>query len=1285
MTPRSCCRWVRRRALLLPIFLAVHAVVLAWTPLPHEAYRDGPVPFALHLSDHAPAFPIDWHLAANEAAEIWNARLQRVQLVPNLSQEAAWFYNGKNELFFGEEVLGQQWGKGVLAITAITTRSGVPIESDIVVNPNVSWARYDGPLRSGTIDIRRVLLHEFGHMLGLGHPDEAGQQIPALMNSTVGDAQTLTDDDVTGARALYDHETFTAPVIISPPSASDPAPVAGSWTRLRTTAGGRGPIVYQWYRNNQPVVGANSPQLTLDPVTTGDSGTYTLVVSNPHASTTSASLYLAVQPVAAPTVVAAVDQMVQAEAGTDAWLRPLGLIAPGPLLQCEWRRNGVAVAHTSQPELQLRDVQLGDSGAYTVTVTNAGGTVTSAGIQLNVNPGRPPQLLTELPTQLYRASASMSLHVEASGTEPLAYQWRHDGVLLPESTATLDLPSFRLRAGIYTLTVSNRFGAVTSRPIHVRSSEERPGKPQIRTHPASRTEFAGVDLRLQVEVENAHKIEWFKDGQPLPDPGDNRLLQSAYVIRALGPQDAGSYSVRVTNTSGSVMSRPARVEVLPARSLIITRQPSPHTIAVGGTVNLRVEVHRAAAVPDDNAVPPTYQWYRDGVPLPPGGPSLFFSDAKVADSGRYSVRVTGNAAEFVESEVIEVRVTEGVAPFIMVHPPNFLVDLGNSEHVRLFKVSLMVLSRGASANVPSELRLIEASGPPADDIVPGTYVVEASSGGRTERSRPFTVGFLPAIAPVLSWHPASRQIVPGEQFSIGIGAAANAPLTYQWFKDGAPLPGAVTGSLTFLPYTAADAGRYEVRVSSPAGSVLSDSAHLETIAAPGPLFLLHPVSSKIVEGGQTVLSVRAAGEGVTYQWLKDGVPVPGAIGAELRLNVTSESEGRYEAVASAGIGSSRSEVATLTMLRRNVGPEILFHPTDQAAWLGGDAVFYVGAVGDPLPDRYQWQRDGVDLPGENSARLRLTQLRGADAGRYTVVVRNPHGTRISEAATLRIESRGRLSNLSTRARVGRGENVLIAGFVISGDAPRSLLIRAVGGRLEDFGVTGFLYDPELTVFDATSNIVARNNDWGEGENDSAEARAKRRRLAEAARDAGAFSFNERSMDSALIAELAPGSYTARVSGLGKTSGVALVEVYELGPPAGNRLINLSCRSHVGVGANIVIPGIVITGEAPRRLLIRGIGPGLGRFGVDGALAAAQVAVFRGQEQIASNRIWHEQGSANAIEQAAQRVGAFPLMRDQSDASLLLELAPGNYTVHLSGVDGATGVALMEVYEISDLP
>ena len=269
----------------------------------------------------------------------------------------------------------------------------------------------------------------------------------------------------------------------------------------------------------------------------------------------------------------------------------------------------------------------------------------------------------------------------------------------------------------------------------------------------------------------------------------------------------------------------------------------------------------------------------------------------------------------------------------------------------------------------------------------------------------------------------------------------------------------------------------------------------------------------------------------------------------------------------------------------------------------------------------------------------------------------------------------RLINLSCRAQVGTGADILIPGFVIGGSGVETLMIRADGPALTQFGVGGVLAQPSLSVIDSAATVVASNTGWGSNTNPA--------QIASTAASVGAFALASGSADCALIVSLPPGAYTVQVSGLGKTTGVALAEVYEVSSSGTARLINISTRAQVGTGANILIPGFVIKGNGTEQLLVRGDGPALTQFGVSGVLAQPSLIVFSGQTVIASNTGWGTSTNPTPaqIASVAAQVGAFPFVSGSADSAQIVNLTAGAYTMQVSGVGSTTGVALAEVYEV----
>ncbi len=275
----------------------------------------------------------------------------------------------------------------------------------------------------------------------------------------------------------------------------------------------------------------------------------------------------------------------------------------------------------------------------------------------------------------------------------------------------------------------------------------------------------------------------------------------------------------------------------------------------------------------------------------------------------------------------------------------------------------------------------------------------------------------------------------------------------------------------------------------------------------------------------------------------------------------------------------------------------------------------------------------------------------------------------------------RLANVSTLTRVGSGDDVLTAGFVISGTVSKQVVIRAVGPRLATapFNVPGTLVDPQLIVYGPNSGtiVAARNDNWSTGD-------------ATAFNSVGAFALNAGSRDAGLVATLAPGAYSAQVSGFAETTGTAIVEVYEVGN-TGGKFANLSTRAQVGGAAGVLTPGFVITpGTGTRKLLIRAAGTSLTQFGVPGALSNPVLTLTRigtPPTTVATTDDWSRPVGAGAapadvLSGAFAQAGAFAFQPNSTDAALLVDLVAGNYSVQATGVGGATGIALVEVYDLT---
>jgi hypothetical protein len=275
-------------------------------------------------------------------------------------------------------------------------------------------------------------------------------------------------------------------------------------------------------------------------------------------------------------------------------------------------------------------------------------------------------------------------------------------------------------------------------------------------------------------------------------------------------------------------------------------------------------------------------------------------------------------------------------------------------------------------------------------------------------------------------------------------------------------------------------------------------------------------------------------------------------------------------------------------------------------------------------------------------------------------------------------SAGGLRAISIRNHVGQGDNVLILGFSVSGDSARPVLLRAIGPTLglSPFNVSGVLPDPRVQVFTGAGGPILDNDDWGGGV-----------ALASVFAQTGSFALPAGSRDAAVFSSYSPGGYTCVSSSqvVGQ-EGEALLELYDAGGSgAGSAIANLSVRGTLKAGGTF-ITGFAVSGDSPRKMLVRAIGPSLAQFGVGSALPDPRITLYRDQTPLASNEDWSVGQDAAKLAATAQRVGSFALLEGTRDAALLLTLSPGNYTAHITSADPSrSGVVLAEVYDAEEQP
>ena len=336
---------------------------------------------------------------------------------------------------------------------------------------------------------------------------------------------------------------------------------------------------------------------------------------------------------------------------------------------------------------------------------------------------------------------------------------------------------------------------------------------------------------------------------------------------------------------------------------------------------------------------------------------------------------------------------------------------------------------------------------------------------------------------------------------------------------------------------------------------------------------------------------------------------------------------------------------------------------------------------------YSYSRDGgttwsADVPVTTSFNPFLGYPNQNKIGDYITMVSDNTGADVAYSATFNGEEdiyyvrvaplASQLLNISSRADVLTGDKVAIAGFIVTGAAPKQVIIRGMGPSLAAAGVTGVLTNPMLQLFQG-SNALATNDNWrtkSDGTNQQSQVQAT-----------GLAPAND--FESAIVTTLNPGSYTAILSGKNNTTGIGLIEVYDLAPAVASKLTNISTRGFVSTGNNVMIGGVIVGAGSGggSQVVVRALGPSLTGADVQGALADPILQLYNANgTALASNDNWKINDRTHASQEAEVRASGLQPANDLESA-IVTSLAPGNYTAIVLGKNNTSGIALVEVYNL----
>jgi len=830
----------------------------------------------------------------------------------------------------------------------------------------------------------------------------------------------------------------------------------GSWVVGANTIGG--------YISGTPTTAGTYPT-TVTCVSPGNASLSQSITITISGSTTPTAPAITTPPAAASVIAGNNASFTVTASGTG----PLGYY---------WLKNGTPLANggnisgANSNVLSLAAVSATDAANYSVLVSNSVGTATSAAAGLTVI--LPPGISTQPAPQTQAVGASANFSVTATGSAPLAYRWLKNSVAVTNGTKFIGANSNLLTiaalttadAGNYSVIITNAAGSITSSVAALTVISA----PVITTPPANASAVAGGSASFTVTASGSAPLayQWLKAGSPLADGGNIAGAATATLnISAVTSADAASYSVIVSNSLGSATSASATLTVAVPPAIVTA--PSSMTVLAGSNASFTVTASGTA--------PLSYQWLKNNSPIAgANSATLTLNTVSATDAANYSVTVT-NAVGSATSTAATLTVL--LPPGITTQPASASVVQGNSASFSVTAtgtapLNYQWLKNGApiSGAISNVLTLAAVS---TNDAANYSVVVTNSVGTLASSSATLTV----LVPPTIVTQPASAAVLAGSNATFTVAATGTAPLTYQWLKNGAPISGATSATLTLTKVAATDAANYSATVANAAGTATSGTATLTVNLLPA--ITTQPANQFGAAGSTINLSVTASGTGpLSYQWfnaggaLADAGNISGSATATLTITALTTNEvGNYFVVVSNAFGSVTSANAAISI---NVAPSITGQPASQTVTTGSNVTFSVSANGSSTLV-YQWFKNGSKLAngtgisGATTATLAMTSVTTNSAGSYTVTVTNLFGSATSAAATLAVQVPPQITSQPASVSANPGTNVTFT-VTATGTAPMNYQWFKNGSALTDGGNFSGSTSNKLTLASVTTNDAA---------------------------------------------------------------------------------------------------------------------------------------------------------------------------------------------------------------------
>ncbi|MFZ3093759.1 immunoglobulin domain-containing protein [Methanothrix sp.] len=806
--------------------------------------------------------------------------------------------------------------------------------------------------------------------------DGATSEYYTIPQTNLGDMGSYSVQ-VANSCSQVESEAASLDIITMPKILLQPANLKicqGAAAKFEVQAESTEPLSYQWLKDGVNIPGATSESYIIPAANLNDTGSYLVQVANNCSQIESEAAVLDI--IAGPKILlqptnlkiclgAAAKFEVQAES-----TEPLAY---------QWLKDGIGIPGAAADTFTIDLADIADMGSYSVLVANNCSQIESEAASLDII--AMPEILAQPTNQKVCQGAAATFSVQAKSSEPLSYQWLKDGVNIPSATSeSYTIPAASLSdTGSYSVQAANSCSQIESEAAVL----DVIAMPEILAQPTNQKVCQGTAATFSVQAKSSEPLsyQWLKDGIKIEG-----ATSESYIIPAAKLNDTGSYSVQVSNNCSQIESDAANLDIIAVPDILA--QPASQKVCQGTTATFSVQA--------ESSEPLSYQWLKDGIKIDGAtSESYAIPAASLSDTGSFSVQVANSCSE-IESEVASLNII--AMPEILIQPINqkgcewatatFSVQAESTEPLsyQWFKDGIKVDGATSESYAIPAISLNNT----------GSYLVQVSNNCSQIESEAASLDII--ARPKILLQPANLKICQGAAAKFEVQAESSEPLSYQWLKDGIEIPGAVTEYYIIPASNLNDTGSYSVQVANNCSQIESEATVLDIIAR--PKILLQPTNLKICQGAAATFHVEASSdEPLEYQWLKDGIEIPGAAADTFTIDLAGIADmGSYSVQVSNNCSQIESEVVSLDIIAM---PEILVPPASQKVCQGTAATFAVQAKStEPL--RYQWLKDGNKIDGATSESYTIPAANLNDTGTYSVQVSNNCSQIESEAANLDI-------------------------------------------------------------------------------------------------------------------------------------------------------------------------------------------------------------------------------------------------------------------------------------------